>query len=139
MQAVTEKASIDEVYMDVTAMVDEEMRARSTAPLQSVDSFAWGSIVLGGGPLAVHNEFDRRLAVGACIACRLRGTVFDKLGECSRHLASLRQLLGCSLEVCWLRAYVWHIMLLLMTDAVGRILHHPLADAFLKSGSATAD
>ncbi|KAK9791346.1 hypothetical protein WJX73_002907 [Symbiochloris irregularis] len=87
-QAVTEKASIDEVYMDVTAIVDAEMRSRNGVPLQSVDSFAWGGIVLGGGPLAVHNEFDRRLAVGACIACRLRGAVFDKLDfTCSAGVA----------------------------------------------------
>ena len=64
----------------MTAMVDAEMHARSDAPVQPVDSFAWGSIVLGGGPLAIDNEFDRRLAVGAAIACRLRGAVFEKLG-----------------------------------------------------------
>lgn len=29
----------------------------------------------------MDSEFDRRLAVGAGIACRLRGAVFDQLGE----------------------------------------------------------
>ena len=31
MQATFEKASIDEVYVDVTAMVDEELKAREAA------------------------------------------------------------------------------------------------------------
>ncbi len=41
-------------------------------------TFSWGSIV-EGGPLQ-DNEFERRLAVGANIACRLRGAVREKLG-----------------------------------------------------------
>lgn len=47
-------------------------------------TFSWGSIV-EGGPLQ-DNEFERRLAAGANIACRLRGAVREQLGEraCSR-------------------------------------------------------
>ena len=41
-------------------------------------TFSWGSIV-EGGPLQ-DNEFERRLAVGANVACRLRGAVREKLG-----------------------------------------------------------
>lgn len=44
-----------------------------------MDAFAWGSIVLGG-PLDVSSEFERRLSVGAAIACRLRGAIRDQLG-----------------------------------------------------------
>jgi hypothetical protein len=46
-----------------------------------VDAFSWGSIVLGGGPLNVGSEFERRLSIGANIACRLRGAVREQLGE----------------------------------------------------------
>ena len=45
-----------------------------------VDAFAWGSIVLGGGPLDVGSEFERRLSIGANIACRLRGAIREQLG-----------------------------------------------------------
>ena len=50
------------------------------APPAPVDAFAWGSIVVGG-PLDVSSEFERRLAVGAGIACRLRGKLLEELGE----------------------------------------------------------
>ena len=40
--------------------------------------FGWGSIVLGGQ--LQDNEFERRLAVGAAIGCRLRGAVREQLG-----------------------------------------------------------
>ena len=45
-----------------------------------MDAFAWGSIV-EGGPLNPDNEYDRRLSVGASIACRMRGAIRDKLGD----------------------------------------------------------
>jgi hypothetical protein len=44
-----------------------------------LDAFGWGSIVLGG-PLDPGDEWERRLAVGAQIACRLRGAVRQQLG-----------------------------------------------------------
>jgi nucleotidyltransferase/DNA polymerase involved in DNA repair len=106
--AVIEKASIDEVYVDATAMVDAEMRlsdadvamtdpracegglgsregqretgnaGRGRAGVE--DAFAWGSIVLGDMPLDPGSEFDRRLATGAGIACRLRAAIRQELG-----------------------------------------------------------
>ena len=45
------------------------------------DGFAWGSVVVGGQPLDITNEFDRRLAEGCAIACRLRGAVKQQLGR----------------------------------------------------------
>ncbi|GAB4815874.1 hypothetical protein N2152v2_002920 [Parachlorella kessleri] len=80
-QAVIEKASIDEVYCDVTALVDRELQqqADGRVPPSPVDAFAWGSIVVGG-PLDVGSEFERRLAKGAEIACRLRGALLSELG-----------------------------------------------------------
>ena len=50
------------------------------APAGAGATFSWGSIV-EGGPLQ-DNEFERRLAVGANIACRLRGAVREQLGGC---------------------------------------------------------
>ncbi|KAK9829326.1 hypothetical protein WJX72_005200 [[Myrmecia] bisecta] len=95
-QVVIEKASIDEVYMDVTTLVDEELQ-ESGAGRQEGDQghaggdalqvFSWGSVVVGC-PLDVDSEFDRRLAVGAKIACRLRGAIRDRLGfTCSAGIA----------------------------------------------------
>ncbi len=48
-------------------------------------AFSWGSIV-EGGPLQ-DNEFERRLAIGANIACRLRGAVREQLGEGRRAMS----------------------------------------------------
>ena len=47
-----------------------------------IDAFAWGSIVLGK-QLDISSEFDRRLSIGASIACRLRGAIRKHLGDCS--------------------------------------------------------
>ena len=57
------------------------VQGSAAAPAAPVDAFAWGSIVIGG-PLDVNSEFERRLAVGAGIACRLRGKLLEELGEC---------------------------------------------------------
>ncbi|KAK9827976.1 hypothetical protein WJX81_003639 [Elliptochloris bilobata] len=91
--AVLEKASIDEVYMDVTALVDKELQERADADDSAPgacgtgDAFGWGSIVLGG-PLDPGCEWERRLAVGAQVACRLRGAVRQQLGfTCSAGIA----------------------------------------------------
>ena len=54
--------------------------ARDAEAGNAVDAFAWGGIVLGG-PLDVGSEFERRLSVGAAIACRLRGAIREQLGE----------------------------------------------------------
>lgn len=45
-----------------------------------IDAFAWGSIVLGK-QLDISSEFDRRLSIGASIACRLRGAIRKQLGD----------------------------------------------------------
>ena len=45
-----------------------------------IDAFAWGSIVLGD-QLDISSEFDRRLSIGASIACRLRGAIRKQLGD----------------------------------------------------------
>ena len=47
-----------------------------------LDAFAWGSIVLGNR-LDISSEFDRRLSIGASIACRLRGAIRKELGNAS--------------------------------------------------------
>jgi hypothetical protein len=56
--------------------VEADGQAGDTSP---VDAFSWGSIVLGGA-LDVGSEFERRLSIGANIACRLRGAVREQLG-----------------------------------------------------------
>jgi nucleotidyltransferase/DNA polymerase involved in DNA repair len=89
-QAVLEKASIDEVYMDVTAVADREaaggeaaggLEATARDGTEGLAAFGWGSVVVGADALRPGNEFDRRLAAGAAIACRLRGAVHQQLGE----------------------------------------------------------
>ncbi|KAK9864470.1 hypothetical protein WJX84_003099 [Apatococcus fuscideae] len=98
-KAVIEKASIDEVYIDVTALVDEELQERAAAEgggprrpglrdgTEGLHGFAWGSVVVGG-PLDEGSEVDQRLACGAAIACRLRGAVREQLGfTCSAGIA----------------------------------------------------
>ena len=69
---------------DVTAMVDRELQGQAAGGGSgsgggTVDAFAWGSIVVVG-PLDPSSEFDRRLAVGAGIACRLRGALREQMG-----------------------------------------------------------
>ena len=53
-----------------------------------VDAFAWGSVVVGG-PLDIGSEFERRLAAGAGIACRLRGAIARELGARSMGACTL--------------------------------------------------
>ena len=70
-----------------------------------IDAFAWGSIVLGNR-LDISSEFDRRLSIGASIACRLRGAIRKQLGDASTpgmqrgwHLAVLScNMLGTALQ-----------------------------------------
>ncbi len=85
MQAVVEKASIDELYIDVTSMVEAELRSSAGGDRPGdgpggTAGFGWGGIVVNG-PLRVDSEFEQRLSVGAMIACRLRGAVREQLGE----------------------------------------------------------
>jgi DNA polymerase eta len=75
-----EKASIDEVYVDVTDQVEEGVKhVLSGTNDDATSSFPWGAIVLGG-PLQSGSEFDVRLASGAGIACRIRGALLEELG-----------------------------------------------------------
>ena len=72
----------------------------SAAVAGAGSTFSWGSIV-EGGPLQ-DNEFERRLAVGANIACRLRGAVRETLGAYRRQAPrQLRPCLACRADRCW--------------------------------------
>lgn len=78
--SIIEKASIDEVYVDVTDQVEEDVKhVLSLTNDDTSSSFPWGAIVLGG-PLQCGSEFDVRLATGAGIACRIRGALLEELG-----------------------------------------------------------
>lgn len=84
---IIEKASIDEFYIDVTAMIDAELkkgRDQTTGRDHNThaDAFAWGSIVPHVA-LDPGSEFDVRLAAGAGIACRLRAAIREELGYTS--------------------------------------------------------
>eukprot|EP00891_Asterochloris_glomerata_P006033 jgi/Astpho2/6033/Aster-x1345 len=112
--AVIEKASIDEVYIDVTNLGRRRTAGSAGGPepplSPGLDNFAWGSVV-PEGPLQLDSEFERRLATGACIACRLRGAVRQELGfTCSAGIAHNKLLakLGSAMHkpnqqtvVCW--------------------------------------
>ncbi|KAL4548520.1 hypothetical protein Ndes2526B_g01087 [Nannochloris sp. 'desiccata'] len=115
--SVIEKASIDEVYIDVTAMVDSELQGKynyhkfegggvddnkftnhnsdnnKNLEASPSDAFSWGSIV-PSGPLNPGSEFDVRLACGAGIACRLRGAILEKLGYTSSAGIATNKLLA---------------------------------------------
>ncbi|KAL0047265.1 hypothetical protein WJX82_011225 [Trebouxia sp. C0006] len=93
--AIVEKASIDEAYLDVTSIVDAHLRASdgegslpaSSAQLPALESPGCGNHVIGGA-LDLGSEFERRLAVGSQLACQLRAAVKDKLGyTCSAGIA----------------------------------------------------
>lgn len=89
-QAIVQKASIDEVYLDVTHIVDQEVKSLD---YNNDGAFAWGSVVLSG-PLDEESEFDRRLACGAKIACRLRGSILSELAFTSSAGISSNKLLS---------------------------------------------
>ena len=72
-----EKASIDEVYIDVTSLVDAEMEKRGCDLEENAETsvFSWGSIVVGGCSLRSTLCNHQRLALGAMIASRIRGAI----------------------------------------------------------------
>lgn len=82
----------------------------STSPVEtqtgvqvsSVDGFAWGSVVVGGHPLDTANEFDRRLAEGCAIACRLRGGIKEQLGALRLPACKLMHTLCQRASACFL-------------------------------------
>ena len=53
--------------------------------LPALESPECGNHVVGGS-LDLDSEFERRLAVGAQLACQLRNAVKDKLGMCHHKL-----------------------------------------------------
>lgn len=90
-----EKASIDEVYIDVTDLVAE----RADQVVHGRDSegqplFSWGSVVYGTGSLDPMDIVDERLSYGAMIASRLRGAIQTKTGFSSSAGISVNKLLA---------------------------------------------
>lgn len=71
--STVERASIDEVFVDVTALVDEELK--SVDSLREGKVFAWNSVIVGDVPLRAADTSAIRLAIGAKIASRVRGAI----------------------------------------------------------------
>lgn len=70
-----EKASIDEVYIDVTTLVDKELSLKDPSIDGADYLFGWGSVLYGEHPLNPSSPCDVRLSYGAMIASRLRGAI----------------------------------------------------------------
>eukprot|EP00890_Picochlorum_soloecismus_P005649 jgi/Picsp_1/6085/NSC_03439-R1_sister chromatid cohesion protein len=86
-----EKASIDEVYVDVTSLVDVEMEKRGCSTEERAETavFSWGSIVVGGCSLRSTICNHQRLALGAMIASRIRGAILAQTTfTCSAGIAN---------------------------------------------------
>jgi nucleotidyltransferase/DNA polymerase involved in DNA repair len=102
-----------QVYIDATALVDAELRALpgdtvdafhaapsgdgargESAAEAAAAAFAWGSVVMGPDPLDPGSAFDRRLAAGAGLACRLRGAIHSELAFTSSAGISNNKLLA---------------------------------------------
>jgi len=80
---IMEKASIDEVYLDITPMVEHELEMMEASVQQGGEAatpFAWGSVVPGTTGLQASSPFDNRLSIGSKISARLRGLVRSELG-----------------------------------------------------------
>ena len=61
------------------ALLQASDSERSATQLPALDSPECGNHIVGGS-LDIDSEFERRLAIGARLACQLRTTVKDKLG-----------------------------------------------------------
>jgi DNA polymerase eta len=72
---VIERASIDEVFIDVTSLVDEEIGRMEEIQDEAQQVFTWNSVTYGGTPLMTSDQTAVRLATGAKIAARLRGAI----------------------------------------------------------------
>jgi len=86
-----EKASIDEVYVDVTSLVDAEMDKRGCSAEECAETavFSWGSIVVGGCSLRSTVCNHQRLALGAMIASKIRGAILAQTTfTCSAGIAN---------------------------------------------------
>jgi DNA polymerase eta len=74
-----ERASIDEVYIDVTGMVDERLQQRGTTG--TAEHLSWeDSHVAEGAVLNVNTESDVRLIVGAAICKEIRDAIKRETG-----------------------------------------------------------
>ena len=75
-KATIEKASIDEVYIDVSELVDNELEASKSMDAGGIAHvFSWNSVVFGDVQLTTGDVHALRLAVGAKIASRVRGAI----------------------------------------------------------------
>jgi len=75
-KATIEKASIDEVYIDVSQLVDNELEASKSMDAGGIAHvFSWNSVVFGDVQLTTGDVHALRLAVGAKIASRVRGAI----------------------------------------------------------------
>ena len=75
-KATIEKASIDEVYIDVSELVDDELEASKSIDAGGIAHvFSWNSVVFGDVQLTTGDVHALRLAVGAKIASRVRGAI----------------------------------------------------------------
>jgi DNA polymerase eta len=94
--AKIEKASIDEVYMDVSKAVSELILQKSFGELSGEGEhlFSWGSVVYGPEPLDPRSETDLRLSLGAMIASRLRGSIHTRCGFTSSAGIACNKLLA---------------------------------------------
>eukprot|EP00803_Ostreobium_quekettii_P008583 evm.model.scf_1286.6 EVM.evm.TU.scf_1286.6 scf_1286:35361-41600(-) len=89
-RARLEKASIDEAYLDVTAMVEDELKANGGSDDWWRD-ISHASVIIGGH-LCPDVESDRALTAGASIALALRRAVQQELSfTCSAGVALNKQ------------------------------------------------
>ena len=91
-----EKASIDEVYVDVSKAVSELIQQKSLGEISGEGEhlFGWGSVVYGPEPLDPGSETDLRLSIGAMFASRLRGSIHTRCGFTSSAGIACNKLLA---------------------------------------------
>ena len=103
-KATVEKASIDEVYIDVTELVDEDLQRSGDMgrdphelqlhPQPEAHVFSWSSVVFGDVRLTTGDPHALRLAVGAKIASRVRGAIKTRCGFTSSAGIATNKLLA---------------------------------------------
>ncbi|GMH32529.1 hypothetical protein BSKO_00363 [Bryopsis sp. KO-2023] len=92
--AIFEKASIDEVYLDVSESVTSTLE-KEAAESDLMDRLEHGAAIshVIGGPMDLSSEAEKRLATGAMIALELRTAVHKELEfTCSAGVANNKQL-----------------------------------------------
>ncbi|KAJ7552061.1 hypothetical protein O6H91_06G040100 [Diphasiastrum complanatum] len=99
---LSEKASIDEVYLDVTDQVEEmvekecnwdtelqRLLSSTSGESATLDSSKKSDMIVEIGPLLLDDQNDKRLLAGAIIAEKIRSTVRSELGyTCSVGIAT---------------------------------------------------